>query len=276
MSFKAKLKQVANIKGITPQQLQQNYLIEVFLSKLAKSKYKHQFIIKGGYLIGGISGVDMRTTMDLDTTIKGFTLTEEQLLKIANDIVEIETEESFALSVESVEEIREMDDYPGLKLKLRATFEKIKEHITIDVTTGDVITPSEIDFKFRKIFEDSTIELLTYPLETILAEKIETILSRGIGTTRPRDFYDVYLLVQLKRDQIDFSVLKRALINTTQKRQSEAQMLNYELILQELRENEFQKELWRKYQRQYNYVKDTTLEDAIDVLMMVMQGLENI
>ena len=194
MSFKAKIKQIAQEKGLVTQQVQQNYLIEVFLTKLAKSNYRDNFIIKGGYLIGGIIGLDMRATMDLDTTIKGFKLMPERLAEIAQEIVNIPTEESFALKFEAIEAIRETDDYPGYKLKLVADFEKIHELVTIDVTTGDAITPKEIDFNFQKMFSDESIALLSYPIETILAEKIETILSRGIATTRPRDFYDVYIL----------------------------------------------------------------------------------
>lgn len=171
MSFKAKIKQISKAKGITTQQIQQNYLIEVFLSKLTKSEYKQNFIVKGGYLIGGIVGLDMRATMDLDTTIKGFSLTHERLLEIANDIVKIPTDESFEFTVEGVEDIRETDDYPGLKLKLIASFERIQEVVTIDVTTGDAITPKEVDFNFKKIFDDEKIELLTYPRETILRKK---------------------------------------------------------------------------------------------------------
>lgn len=214
MSFKAKIKQIAKEKGITTRQVQQNYLIEAFLTKIAKSEYQSSFIVKGGYLIGNIVGLDNRATMDLDTTIKGFELTPEKLTEIAKQLVQIPTEESFSFEFESVEEIRETDDYPGFKLKLIATFEKIKETVTIDVTTGDVITPKEINFNFQKIFSDEKIELLSYPLETILAEKIETILSRGIGTTRPRDFYDVYILSKMKKEEISFVTLLDALKNT--------------------------------------------------------------
>ncbi|MFV0361501.1 MAG: nucleotidyl transferase AbiEii/AbiGii toxin family protein [Suipraeoptans sp.] len=274
MSFKAKTKQISKKKGITTQQVQQNYLIEAFLTKLAKSEYKKNFIVKGGYLIGGIVGIDMRATIDLDTTIKGFTLTHERLLEIANEIVKIPTDESFKFSVEGVEDIREIDDYPGMKLKLIASFERIQEVVTIDVTTGDAITPKEVDFDFKKIFKDETIELLTYPIETILAEKVETILSRGIGTTRPRDFYDVYILSKLKGELIDVNILKQALANTMKKRQSEFQMSDCELVLQEIRENEFQQRLWKKYQKQYSYANDTTFDESINAIEGLMREIK--
>lgn len=263
MSFKAKIKQIAIEKGIATQQVQQNYLIEAFLTKLANSDYKNNFIVKGGYLIGEIVGLDMRATMDLDTTIKGFILTREKLLEVASEIVQTQTNESFEFVVNGAEDIRETEDYPGLKLKLIASFERIQEVVTIDVTTGDIITPKEMEFSFKKIFEDESLELLSYTIETVLAEKVETILSRGIATTRPRDFYDVYILSKLNYDQINFNILDTAITNTKEKRRSKFEVSDYKLILQEILESEFQQALWAKYQRQYSYAKDTTFSEVI-------------
>ncbi|MDT2660265.1 nucleotidyl transferase AbiEii/AbiGii toxin family protein [Enterococcus hulanensis] len=256
MSYKAKIKQLAKEKGVSAQQVQQNYLIEIFLEKIAASKYKDNFIIKGGYLIGSLIGLDLRATMNLDATIKGFELTPEKLLEIAHQIVNIPTEVSFKLSVIGVEEIRETDDYPGFKLKLAADFERIHEIITIDVTTGDAITPKEIDFRFRRLFDDQRIELWSYPVENVLAEKLETILSRGVATTRPRDFYDVFILSKMKADQIDYTILATALINTKNKRGSVFDIKQSLEILTEISLSEFQQKLWTNYQSQYHYAAD--------------------
>ena len=256
MSYKAKIKQLAKEKGVSAQQVQQNYLIEIFLEKIAASKYKDNFIIKGDYLIGSLIGLDLRATMDLDATIKGFELTPEKLLEIAHQIVNIPTEVSFKLSVIGVEEIRETDDYPGFKLKLAADFERIHEIITIDVTTGDAITPKEIDFRFRRLFDDQRIELWSYPVENVLAEKLETILSRGVATTRPRDFYDVFILSKMKADQIDYTILATALINTKNKRGSVFDIKQSLEILTEISLSEFQQKLWANYQSQYHYAAD--------------------
>ncbi|GAA0485835.1 nucleotidyl transferase AbiEii/AbiGii toxin family protein [Alkalibacterium sp. s-m-22] len=215
-------------------------------------------------MIGGIVGLDLRATMDLDITIKGFGLTPENLASIAKVIVSVSTEESFTLTFEGVEEIRETDDYPGYRLKLIADFEKIHEVVIIDVTTGDVITPKEVNFNFRKIFSDERIDLLSYPVETILAEKLETILSRGIATTRPRDSYDVYILSRLKAERIDMPTLKQALENTKAKRQSVFEFSDYGLILDEIKTSDFQKQLWSKYQKQHSYAKDTSFDEAIE------------
>ena len=275
MSFKARIKAIAKDKGISTQQVQQNYLIEAFLNKLALSDYRNNFIVKGGYLIGSILGLDMRATMDLDTTTKGFELTPENLLDYAHKIVAIPTDESFVLTVDSVEEIREADDFPGYRLKIYADFERIHEVISIDATTGDIITPNEIDFNFRKIFSDEKIELLSYPLETVLSEKLEAILSRGIATTRPRDFYDVHVLSKMKSDQINLQTLKIALQNTQRKRQSVFELSNYNQILDEIRASEFQNQLWAKYQKQYQYAKNLTFDEVIASCKELMFKVES-
>ncbi|MBO0410217.1 nucleotidyl transferase AbiEii/AbiGii toxin family protein [Enterococcus hulanensis] len=273
MSYKAKIKQLAKEKGVSARQVQQNYLIEIFLEKIAASKYKDNFIIKGGYLIGSLIGLDLRATMDLDATIKGFELTPEKLLEIAHQIVNIPTEVSFKLSVIGVEEIRETDDYPGFKLKLAADFERIHEIITIDVTTGDAITPKEIDFRFRRLFDDQRIELWSYPVENVLAEKLETILSRGVATTRPRDFYDVFILSKMKADQIDYTILTTALINTKNKRGSVFDIKQSLEILTEISLSGFQQKLWANYQSQYHYATDIshkTVLKAVSELVAII------
>lgn len=276
MSFKAKIKQIAKEKNLSTQQVQQNYLIEVFLEKLSKSQYKDNFILKGGYLIGGIVGLEMRATMDLDTTIKGFELTPEKLMEIAKEIIQMPSDESFELTFDNVSEIRETDDYPGFKLKLYADFERIHELVSIDVTTGDVITPREIEFSVSRLFSDDKLEMLSYPLETILAEKLETILSRGAASTRPRDYYDVYTLSKLRWDSIDFSTLKTALQNTMGKRGSTFSLIDYPTIIQTIGNSDVQKGLWIKYQRQFAYAKDLSFDEAIaSVTTLVAQLIQS-
>ena len=270
MSFKAKIKHAASTKGITTQQVMQNYLIEAFLAKLAKSNYRGNFVVKGGYLIGGIVGLEMRSTMDLDTTIVGFKLTPDNLTLIAKEILEIPTDESFVFTFDSVAEIRESSDYSGYRLKLRADFEQIHETVTIDVTVGDAITPKEAYFNFDRIFNNDKIGLLSYPIETVLAEKLETILSRGIVTTRARDYYDVYILFMLKLDQIDLRTLKLALENTKNNRQSMFELADYEKILDDIKNSDFQRQLWHKYQKQYSYAKDTSFDNVINTIEQLM------
>lgn len=275
MSFKSKIKQIAKEKNITTQQVQQNYLIEVFLEKLAKSPYRDNFILKGGYLIGGIVGLDQRATMDLDTTVKGFKLTPEKLTNIAEEIVAIPTDESFTLSFDNVSEIRETDDYPGFKLKLYADFERIHELVSIDVTTGDAITPREIEFSINRLFTDDKLLLLSYPIETIMAEKVETILTRGVASTRPRDFYDVYMISRLRWNEINFTTLTTALNNTMATRESNFQLDNYPTIIEQLKTSQVQHQLWEKYQREYNYAKDLSFSEVVDSVLKIMNKVMN-
>lgn len=274
MSFKSKIKQIAKEKKITTQQVQQSYLIEVFLEKLAKSPYRDNFILKGGYLIGGIVGLDQRATMDLDTTVKGFELTLEKLTNITEEIITIPTDESFTLSFDNVSEIRETDDYPGFKLKLYADFERIHELVSIDVTTGDAITPSEIEFSINRLFSDDKLSLLSYPIETIIAEKVETILARGVASTRPRDFYDVYMISKLRWNEINFTTLANALNNTMTKRESKLQLNDYPAIIEQLKTSQVQQQLWKKYQREYNYAKDLSFNEVVDSVLRIVENIE--
>ncbi|MDT2401203.1 nucleotidyl transferase AbiEii/AbiGii toxin family protein [Enterococcus avium] len=276
MSFKAKINQIAKEKGIPAQQVQQNYLIEIFLEKLVRSKYRDNFIIKGGYLIGGMIGLDLRATMDLDTTIVGIELSSENLYSIAEEIVKVQTEESFHLSVLGVENIREKDQYPGLKIKLIANFERIHEVVTIDVTTGDAITPKEIDFKFEKMFSNEEIQVWSYPIENVLAEKLETILSRGIATTRLRDFYDVFILSSVRSNKIDYVILGKALENTKEKRRSTFDLKDHDSILSEIQLSDFQQQLWIKYQNQYPYAKEVSFDSVIhSIAKLISKFYEN-
>jgi predicted nucleotidyltransferase component of viral defense system len=241
---------------------------------LAKSPYRDNFILKGGYLIGGIVGLDQRATMDLDTTVKGFELTLEKLTNITEEIITIPTDESFTLSFDNVSEIRETDDYPGFKLKLYADFERIHELVSIDVTTGDAITPREIEFSINRLFSDDKLSLLSYPIETIIAEKVETILARGIASTRPRDFYDVYMISKLRWNEINFTTLANALNNTMTKRESKLQLNDYPAIIEQLKTSQVQQQLWKKYQREYNYAKDLSFNEVVDSVLRIVENIE--
>jgi len=272
MSFKSKIKQIAKEKGITTSQAQQNYLIEVFLMKLAYSEYSTNFIVKGGFLIGSLIGIDMRTTMDLDATLKGTELTIDNLERIIKEILTVQVETSFTLIYDKISEIREGDDYPGFRVKLKVQFEKINEFVTIDITTGDVITPKEMLFKFNRMFNDPDLILLTYPIETVLSEKIQTILSRGVASTRPRDYYDVYILSKLQKDNINSIMLKEAIINTCTKRKTKKVLDESSLIIKEILNSDFQREMWLKYQNQYKYARDTSFEEVVDAVKLLLEN----
>jgi predicted nucleotidyltransferase component of viral defense system len=267
MSFKAKINQIAKDKKIPAQQVQQNYLIERFLVRLSQSPYRENFIVKGGYLIGGLIGIESRTTMDLDTTIKGFDLTVDNLNQIIPEVLKVPADDPFTFSFHGVEEIRETDDYPGYRVKLVADYGRISTPLTIDVTTGDKITPAAIEFQFKQLFDDGTISIQIYNLETVIAENLETVIARSSANTRPRDYYDVYLLTKLKGDIIDYDVLSQALIKTAEKRGTVSLLPDYERAIQRIADSEEQRRPWQNYQRQYQYASGILFEEVMDSLV---------
>ncbi|EGX29437.1 nucleotidyl transferase AbiEii/AbiGii toxin family protein [Streptococcus salivarius] len=268
-SFKAKIKNMAKDRGIPAQQLQQNFLIEQVLKLIAKSSYKDSFIVKGGYLIGQLIGLDKRTTMDLDVTLKGTTLSQENLISIFEEILS-DSDDVFSFEVDKLEPIRQDDEYGGFSLKLNATFDTLREVVFIDITTGDKITPREITYSMPSLFKNETIEVWTYNLETVLAEKLETIISRGVASTRPRDRYDLFTLYHIRKDEINFDVLREALANTVEKRGSKEAIDIWESQLNSIETDEYQKQLWTRYQRQFKYAQDISFEKSVQIVRELM------
>ncbi|MTQ90724.1 nucleotidyl transferase AbiEii/AbiGii toxin family protein [Streptococcus salivarius] len=268
-SFKAKIKNMAKDRGIPAQQLQQNFLIEQVLKLIAKSSYKDSFIVKGGYLIGQLIGLDKRTTMDLDVTLKGTTLSQENLITIFEEILS-DSDDVFSFEVDKLEPIRQDDEYGGFSLKLNATFDTLREVVFINITTGDKITPREITYSMSSLFANETIEVWTYNLETVLAEKLETIISRGVASTRPRDRYDLFTLYHIRKDEINFDVLREALANTVEKRGSKEAIDIWESQLNSIETDEYQKQLWTRYQRQFKYAQDISFEKSVQIVRELM------
>ena len=273
MQLKAFIKKKAAEKHISAQLVMQNYMLERLIERISLSKYKQNFIIKGGFLISAIVGLDTRTTMDLDTTIKGFTLTHESIRKIFEEICKIEIEDDVSFEVAGVSDIREGDEYPGIRVALKANYPPISVPLTVDVTTGDIITPREIEYTFPLLFDERSISILAYTLETILAEKLETVLSRGITNTRPRDYYDIYTLYRLRDDTCNKKMLLLALERTTSKRGSSKILEDYPNIITEIRTSEQLRNLWAKYKRTYEYAKGIAFDDTCDVIQQVMNSL---
>ena len=272
MSFKAKIKNIAQEKGIPPQQVQQHYLIEEVLNLISKSSYRNSFIVKGGYLIGQMIGLDKRTTMDLDVTLKETSLNRDNLINIFEEIVS-NTTSVFSFTVDKLEPIRQDDIYGGFSIKLNATFDTLNEVIFIDVTTGDKITPREISYSMPSLFTNQTIDVWTYNLETVLAEKLETIISRGVASTRPRDRYDLFTLFKLRKNQIDFTILKRAVENTSEKRNSKELIKNWKNQVRGIETSDYQKNLWIRYQRQFKYAKDISFEESVQIINEIMKQI---
>ena len=271
-SFKAKIKNISKDKGIPAQQVQQHYLIEQVLKLISTSSYRDSFIVKGGYLIGQMIGLDKRTTMDLDVTLKGTEMSRENLIDIFEEILCSKTD-GFSFSVDKLEPIRQDDEYGGFSLKLNATFDTLKEVVFIDITTGDKITPREITYSMTSIFTNESIKIWTYNLETVLAEKLETIISRGLASTRPRDRYDLFTLYKLRKEEINLEVLKNALENTAEKRKSKETIYNWEEQVRGIEISDYQKELWIRYQRQFKYAKDISFDNSVQVIREIMKQI---
>ena len=273
-SFKNKIKKIAQEKQVPAQQVQQNYLIEEVLKLISKSRYKNAFVIKGGYLIGHLLGLDKRTTMDLDTTLKGKELSEESLLKIFSEILEGQQNlVTFTYKVDSIDAIRAEDQYGGFTLKLVATYETLNEVVYIDITTGDSLTPREISYRLPSLFNDEELSIQAYNIETVLAEKIETVISRAEASTRPRDRYDIFNLYQLRKNELNMEILDKAIRNTFKSRNSTEALLNWRNSIRKLKESEYQREMWKRYQKAFRYAQELSFEETIETIETILSQL---
>ena len=263
--IKGAIRNISKKTGVNPNSLLQMCLFEGILEKLSKSKYSENFILKGGLLISSLIGVDMRSTMDMDTTLRGIPLNEVSITKILNEILAIEIDADIEYKLIKLSPIRQEDVYEDFCASISCIFGKINATLNIDITTGDVITPREMNYSYSKILEEGTIPIMTYTIETILAEKFETVSSRNITTTRARDFYDLYMIYSIYKDKIDKDILRKAIERTSKYRGSFEIVLQHKEIVELFRESETPKELWKKYTQNNPYVKDIDFLDTISV-----------
>lgn len=268
-SIKGKIRSLAEKKNLKSQEVLQIYFFERFLERLSKSQYKSNFVIKGGFLISSLIGIENRTTMDMDTTIKGIALKEEKIKEIVEEIININVDDGIKFEIKDIIYIREEDEYENFRISLIANVGKTKNPMKLDLTTGDAITPKEIEYTYPCIFSKENIKIMAYPLETILAEKYETIIRRNITTTRMRDFYDLYTLYKLKKDQIDYEILKEAIERTSKKRGSREIMQDYKEIIEDVKEDSYLRSLWDVYLSENKYIGDLTFDKVVDVVRIV-------
>ena len=263
--IKGAIRNISKKTGVNPNSLLQMCLFEGILEKISKSKYRENFILKGGLLISSLIGVDVRSTMDMDTTLRGIPLNEVSITKILNEILAIEIDADIEYKLIKLSSIRQEDVYEDFCASISCIFGKINASLNIDITTGDVITPREMNYSYSKILEEGTISIMTYTIETILAEKFETISSRNITTTRARDFYDLYMVYSIYKDKIDKDLLRKAIERTSKYRGSFETALQYKEIVELFRESETPKELWKKYTQNNPYAKDVDFLDTISI-----------
>ena len=273
MQLKAIIKNVAKEKNISAQLVLQNYMLERFLERVSLSKYKDNYIIKGGFLIASMVGLDSRATMDMDATIKGYPVDENTVRKMIGDVIEIPLDDNITFRLKSISEIREGDEYTGYRVALSADYEKMAVPIKIDITTGDRITPREIEYSYKLMFEDRSINVLAYNISTVLAEKLETVISRGEQNTRPRDYYDIYILTRIQEDNINTDNLRKALEATAHKRGSAEVILNYAKIMQNVMSSDIMRRQWNDYKKDFEYANEIEFEDACEAVISVMNSL---
>ena len=270
MSLKAIINNIAKENKISAQSVLQTYMLERFLERISISKYKDNFILKGGMLISAMLGIDSRTTMDMDTTIKGFKLTEENISNIINEICNIKIDDEVTFKVQKIELIREDDDYGGYRITFKASYnESMPVIMKIDITTGDKITYKEIRYSFDLMLEDRKIQIWSYNLETVIAEKFESIIKRGVLGTRIRDFYDIYMLLNTQTKNIDFNTLKDAIYFTAKHRNTINIIKDWSKIIEQLNNSDIMKNQWARYQKNNFYAKEIKYDDLIECLKQV-------
>lgn len=267
------IKNMANEKDINAQILLRNYMLERLLERISISEFKDKFILKGGMLVAALVGVDMRSTIDMDATIKSYPVTEKSIREAFDIILSVPLNDGVQIIYIKIEEIRAEDEYNGFRVSLEALMENARIPIKVDITSGDEITPKEVVYTFDLLLEDRSIDILAYNLETVLAEKIETIISRGIANTRMRDFYDIYILLKLQGYNIDNDLLTKALIATAKKRGSINLLDEGGLILKEVFADNSSYKHWTRYQVKYIYANDISWKEIETSVMELWSTL---
>ncbi len=268
-SLKGKIRNIAISKNLRSQEVLQMFFFERFLERLSVSEYKYNFIIKGGLLISSMIGIDNRTTMDMDTTVKGVALKEDIIRNVISKIINTVVDDGIEFEITGISHIREEDEYENFRVNLIAEFGKIKNDMKIDITTGDAITPKEMEYLYPCMFQNESIRVLAYPLETILAEKYESVIKRNIATTRMRDFYDLYNLYNLRKEEIDFDTLKQAIISTSNRRESLSLIKEAMEIIEDIKEDYYLKELWKVYLADNLYVGDLDFLETVKIVEII-------
>ena len=267
------IKNMTKESGINPQILITKYMIERLLERISVSKYKDRFILKGGMLISSLIGYELRSTMDVDTTIKRIPISEENLHNIFNEITKINIDDNVSFKIKSIRYIREESEYGGMRVSIDGMINKTIIPFKVDVTTGDAITPKEIEYDYELMLEDKKINLYSYNIETILAEKIETLISRGITNTRIRDFYDIHIIYKTQDKKINYETLNKAIDATFKNRKTSNMIEKKDKILNEVINDEEIKNLWRNYQKEYPYAKSITWLEINESLINIFRKI---
>ena len=272
--IKGRIKSVAKQNNADARTLMRIYMMERFLERLAQSEYRDNFIIKGGILVTAMIGVAHRSTMDIDTSMKNLNLSAEDALRVVNQVKDIDLDDGVSFDVKDVSNIMDEMEYPGIRVTMNANVGRLITPLKIDISTGDVITPRAIEFNYDLLLEDRSISLWSYNLETILAEKLQTVLARGILNTRMRDFYDIRMLLDTYEDKVNKAVLKDAFAATCKKRGTDNLQEQAEEIVKIIEADEQIQVLWRAYQKKYSYAADIDYASVIRGVRKLMDWIQ--
>ena len=268
-------KEIENKYNLNYYEILQRYMFERVLERISVSRYQDNFILKGGLLLSAMFGIGNRMTKDMDATITGIDVSKNKMLKVLNEILSINLKDGVKFDVVDITDIREDDEYGGNKYHIVGKLQSLKVNLEIDISTGDKVTPRELKYKYPLIFEDRTIMITSYNIETILAEKIETVLRRGVFNSRMKDFYDIYYFLTKLRKDIDINILKEAVDNTFTKRNSFEYLNDYEQIINSIIGNERIEKLWNIYSNKYKYANGIDITEILNLLKDIINEVES-
>ena len=273
-NLKIKIKTKAHENNLEPQDIMQMYFFERLLYRISKSKYKNNFILKGGLLLSAIFGDERRTTQDMDTMIKGLPLNIKELEKIINEIISVDCEDDINFKIKSTKEIRLKDKYGGLKVSLIGFKEHLQVPLSIDITAGDPITPRELEFKYKCMFDNSYINIMAFNKETIIAEKFETFITDNIMNTRTKDFYDLYMLLTRFYDELNKDTLAKAIKNTFKRRETNYDVEEIVKTFDLIKESDKLKQNFKNYKNKKSYVENIDYDDVMNSINLIIELLE--
>lgn len=272
-TIKLKAKELENKYNMNYYESLQRFMLERVLERISVSKYQDNFILKGGLLLAIMFGIENRTTKDMDTTIKGIDISKNKIVKILNEILSIDLKDGTKFDIVNVTDIRQEDEYGGNKYHITGRINNTKVNLEIDISTGDKVTPKELKFKYPLLFENRSILINSYNIETILAEKIETVLRRGKYNSRMKDYYDIYLFLTKLKNDIDINILKEAINSTFTKRNSFEYLKDYDVIIDSIINNERIEKLWSIYSNKYKYAKCININEILNLLKKIIKNL---
>lgn len=258
--LKDKIRNLSGGDSKKAQSLIRNYIMEEFLLRLSLSSYKDNFILKGGMLVSSLAGINSRATMDIDATVKSVDLTIQEATKAIEEICAVAVEDNISFRIVKASDIMEESDYPGIRFMLEAKFDNLIQPVKIDISTGDIITPAAIDYSYKMMFDGQTINLMSYNIETLLAEKLETIISRGTDNTRMRDFYDIHIISG--NNSFNNEIFREAFNATTIKRNTQTLAADMNSIIESVVQSDIMEKLWNSYVNSNWFVENLSWNDV--------------